>query len=123
MTKREYDAFFKDNIHRHWTKSGIERLAKAIGTPQTQTQEEAAPVDRLLKKAEDCMHYAATIIQTARDDDTDKDTVIEIAQELEAWAIAYLTAAMSIMLGRDLPETTEDINSMLYIYRGLYNED
>ena len=119
MTKREYEAFFKDNIGRHWTKSGIERLAKAIGTPQAQ----AAPVDRLLKKAEDCMHYAATIIQTARDDDTDGETVIEIAQELEAWAIAYLTAAMSIMIGRDLPETTEDINSMLYIYRGLYNGD
>ena len=119
MTKREYEKFMAENINRHWTKSGIERLAKAIGTPQAQ----AAPVDRLLKKAEDCMHYAVTIIQTARDDDTDKDTVIEIAQELEAWAIAYLTAAMSIMVGRDLPETTEDINSMLYIYRGLYNGD
>ena len=121
MTKREYEKFMADNINRHWTKSGLERLAKAIGTPQT--QEEAAPVDRLLQKAEDCMHYAATIIQTAQSDDMDSDTVIEIAQELEAWAIAYLTAAMSIMIGRDLPETTEDINSMLYIYRGLYNKD
>ena len=119
MTKREYEAFFRDNAGRHWTKSGIERLAKAIGTPQAQE----TLVDRLLAKAEACMHYAATIIQTARDDDTDGETVIEIAQELEAWAIAYLTAAMSIMVGRDLPETTEDINSMLYIYRGLYNED
>ena len=119
MTKREYEKFMADNINRRWTKDGIERLAKAIGTPQAQE----TLVDRLLQKAEDCMHYAVTIIQTARDDDSDSETVIETAQELEAWAIAYLTAAMSIMVGRDLPETTEDINSMLYIYRGLYNGD
>ena len=117
MTKREYEKFMADNINRHWTKTGLERLAKAIGTPQETL------VCRLLKKAEDCMHYAATVIQTAQSYDMDSDMVIEIAQELEAWAIAYLTAAMSIMVGRDLPETTEDINSMLYIYRGLYNED
>lgn len=121
MTKREYEAFFRENVGRHWTKAGIERLAKAIEMEPEESKSKLA--ETLLERAEKCMHYAVTIIQTARDYDTDGETVIEIAQGLEAWAIAYLTAAMSIMMGRDLPETTEDINSMLYIYRGLYNED
>ena len=121
MMKKEREEFMKENVTKRWTKAGIERLVKAIETEPDERKSEM--VETLLERAEKCMHYAVTIIQTARDDDTGSETVIEIAQELEAWAIAYLTAAMSIMVGRDLPETTEDINSMLYIYRGLYNQD